>query len=362
VLTKEAHLTWDLRQKLPGFECWEAAHPLPDDRGVQATARLLAWLEEVRHPRHLLLLLSGGASSLLVAPVPSVTLRDLWELNAIMLRSGLPIEEINVVRKHLDRVKGGHLGALLRQRFRRVTQLIASDICVEHPEQRLDLVGSGPALPDPSTVVQARALLEELRRFDGSPVLSRCEAALRETPKRLDLTAELLADHRSLAEAARRHLGEEGRRDSRFPESVTGDVATLAPAWAHLARRLRDEGVRGTLVATGEPTVVLGPRASGRGGRCQQLAVLFAREIAGEPGIALLAGGSDGTDGPTPYAGARVDGDSWARLESAHGAEQALSLMERQSSTELLEGASELLLHTGPTGHNLNDLYLLALS
>ena len=359
LLTKESHLTWDLRQRLGGFECWEAGHPFPDQRGLLATRRLRAWVAEVRNPRHLLLLLSGGASSLLVDPAPGLGLTDLRDLNMALLASGLPIEEINVIRKHLSAVAGGRLGAELTQKFRRVTQLIASDICLPHPERHLDLVGSGPALADPSTRDEALRGLGKLGGVALPALLRKCEKALLETPKELALTAELLADHRTLAELALAQLGAQGRRDSRFSETVRGQVAELAPSWAHLALRLRDEGFRGTLVATGEPTVVLGPRACGRGGRCQQLAALFAREIAGQPGVALLAGGSDGTDGPTPYAGAHVDGESWARLRDAHGAERADLLIETQSSSALLEGVPELLLHTGPTGHNLNDLYLL---
>ena len=359
VLTKEAHLGQRSRDALWGLECWEAGHPFPDARGLLATERLTRWLVEIREPRHLLLLLSGGASSLLVDPAPPLTLEDLVELNRALLASGLPIEEINVVRKHLSTLKGGGLGQKLA-RFRRVTQLIFSDICPA--AQRLDLVGSGPALADPSRREDASELLARLETFLLPSVMRRCREALRETPKSLPLAAEGLADHRTLTRLARDILSERWRDAAGWSDTVTGDVADLASAWAHLAGRLRGEGFRGVLVASGEPTVRLVDTLSGAsGGRCQELAARFAREIEGLEGISLLAGGSDGTDGPTPYAGACVDGTSWSRLCLAHGTERAVKLLEGHDVSSLLRAVDGLLLDTGPTGHNLNDLYLLAI-
>lgn len=357
VLTREAHLRPALREALLGFEAWEAGHPVPDQRGLMATERLLGWLEEVRHPGHLLLLLSGGTSSLLELPAPPLTLTDLAALNRALLASGMPIEKVNVVRKHLSLVKGGQLGERLARRFRRVTQLVFSDI----PQGGLDLVGSGPALPDPSTRQEAESLLEELQGIAMPGLLRKCRSALVETPKQLPLSAELLADHSTLDRLARRALGERASQDPQWRPLVSEDVEILAQRWAHLASRLQAQGFRGTLVASGEPTVRLSPRASGRGGRCQELAVRFAREIAGRGDIALLAGSSDGSDGPTPYAGARVDGASWPALEKRLGADEASSLLARNDSSALLEAVPGLLLETGPTGHNLNDLFLLAI-
>ena len=360
VLTKEAHIDERHRAALWGLECWEAGHPLPDRRGMLATERLLGWLEEVRDPGHLLLLLSGGASSLVVDPAPPLSLEDLIELNRTFLHSGLPIEEINLLRKHLSTLKGGGLGEKLR-RFRRVTQLIFSDIC-PRPE-RLDLVGSGPALADTSTLEQALHLLERLEPLLLRPLAQRCREALRETSKELPWKAEGLADHRTLVRLARKLLSATKVEAPGWSETVTGDVSELATGWAHLARRLWAEGFRGVLVASGEPTVTLkDPLSGGRGGRCQELAARFACEIKGAEGIALLAGGSDGTDGPTPYAGAVVDQTSWSRLLARHGPERAEKLLKGHDATGLLRGVEGLLLDTGPTGQNLNDLYLLSIA
>lgn len=357
VLTKEFHLRPYLREALLGFETWEAGHPLPDGRSLLATQRLYQWLDEVRHPGHLLLLVSGGASSLLEIPAPPLTVEDLATLNGCLLASGLPIEQINVVRKHLSLVKGGQLGQRLTQRFRRVTQLVVSDICSLEP--RLDLVGSGPALADPSTRDDAERLLEQLEGLALPALLRKCRQALIETPKALGLDAEMLADHHSLTELAKQYLGSDHREDPDWPSTVSGNIELLATQWAHLAKRLQSQQFEGTLVAAGEPTVRLSPHAGGRGGRCQELAIRFAREIAGSRGISLLAGSSDGTDGPTPYAGAVVDGSSWLRLSTALGPSWAELQLARNNSSAVLEAVPEMLLNTGPTGQNLNDLFLL---
>ena len=359
VLTKEGHLTPRLRDVLWGFETWEAGHPLPDTRGQMATERLLEWLDQVRRPSHLLLLLSGGASSLLVDPAPPLTLEDLKGLNLALLSSGLPIDQINIVRKHLSTLKGGGLGDKLG-RFAQVTQLVYSDICPDW--ERLDLVGSGPALSDPSTLQDASEILDRLAPFLLPRLMRRCREALRETPKQLPWKAERLADYRTLVSLAVQAVGLRKEAPG-WSDTVTGDVAELAAGWAHLASRLQAEGFSGVLVASGEPTVRLeGLTPGAKGGRCQELAARFAREISGRPGLALLAGGSDGTDGPTPYAGACVDGESWGRLVTVHGVQAAEALLAGHDVTALLRAVEGLLLDTGPTGHNLNDLFLLSIS
>lgn len=363
VLTRRGHLNAAVSGDLTGFECWEGGHPVPDEGGLRATRRLLAWLEEVRAPRHLLLLVSGGTSALLEQPSPPLDLDDLRALNRALLASGQPITTVNVVRKHLSLVKGGGLGLRLAARFGRVTQLIASDVVCETP--RLDLVGSGPALADPSHVGEAEAVLRELEGLMSRPLLRRCRAALRETPKSLALTAELLADHTTLARFARDRLGSRAGSHPEWKEVVTDDIGALSRHWGELAVRLQAESLgRGegiVLLATGEPTVRLHPRATGRGGRCQELAVRFARAIAGRPGIALLAGSSDGSDGPTPHAGALVDGQTWPRLCQILGEQGAQEKLETNDSSGLLEALPETLLDTGPTGQNLNDLFMLGL-
>lgn len=356
LITKHHHLDSEARRFLVGFELHEAGHPVPDSAGLKATETLLEWLGA--RSGELLVLLSGGASSLLVQPAPGLNLADLQELNRHLLASGLPIESMNVLRKHLSSVKGGQLGQLLEQRFERVHQLVLSDVCgpdiqgADRTERLLSLVGSGPTVADPSTREQAYELARVLnlpRRF--------CDA-LRETPGTLQLTAHILADYESLAQAARTQLGQRFLAGG-LRSPVHGRVEELASEWAHLAVEARNSGANGVMVATGEPTVELPPEP-GLGGRCQALALLFARAIQGCVGITLLCGSSDGTDGPTEYAGAMVDGQSWAAMAESMGEVELERAVERYDAMHALESVPGLLLKTGPTGQNLNDLFLLS--
>lgn len=360
VLTREFHLRPHHHDLLWGLECWEAGHPLPDQRSLLATERLLAWIDEVRHPGHLLVLLSGGASSLLAQPRPPLDLADLRELNEGLLASGLAIEEINVVRKHLSMVKGGGLGQRLVERFSRVTQWIMGDIALPHPEDHLHLVGSGPTLADPTTRLAAFHLLDRLEEMVRPSLLRRCRLACKETTKDLRLKAELIADHRLVGQVARDELGERAAADPRWSSLVTSEVKELAVYWVKLALQLIQERFCGVLIATGEPTVHLAGQNSGEGGRCQELAVHVARGIAGLEGVSLLAGSTDGSDGPTLYAGAVVDGCTWPSMERALGADHARVLLQRHESSRLLRAVPGCLIETGPTGYNLNDVFLLA--
>ncbi|MFA7481603.1 MAG: DUF4147 domain-containing protein [Vulcanimicrobiota bacterium] len=359
LLTKYDHLDSSSRAVLAaGFELHEAGHPAPDKAGLKATDRLLEWLQEGEGD--LLVLMSGGASALLVAPRAPLLLDDLRTLNASLLRSGLAIERMNILRKHLSRVKGGQLVESCA-RYRTIHQLVLSDICAPELGEKevLSLVGSGCLVADPSTVEEAREVLDRLQLPEG--VASRVASALRETPKAVRGESHILACHHDLREAARKLLGDP-ITDPRWPEVVVGEVGMVARGFARVGRALREEGRRGVLVASGEPTVAIRVENPGRGGRCQELALRFAREIAGCPGLRLLAGSSDGTDGPTEDAGALVDGTSWPELCRVLGEDEMERVLREHDSGSALSRLKGALLHTGPTGHNINDLYLLEIS
>lgn len=361
VITKEGYLSSRYREKLWGIECWEAEHPLPGRRSLLASQRLMCWLDEVPNKGRLLVLLSGGTSSLLEEPRPPLTIADLARLNRSLLASGLEIEEINILRKHLSLVKGGFLGQVIARRFSRVTQLVMGDVCLPNLKARLDLVGSGPTLADPTTVQEARAVLQGLEATLPPLLVRKCQQALKETPKALPLSAELIADHHRVGELAREYLGDLTKQHSKWPEFIDGEVAKLAAVWAKTALELQSEGFEGVLVATGEPTVKLSDETVGEGGRCQELALRFARKIAGSVGITLLCASTDGGDGPTPYAGAVVDGHSWPIIEKGPYREQAVELLKGHYSSRLLSSVPNALIETGPSGHNLNDVFLLAI-
>lgn len=361
VLTKYAHI---LPDDLPflGDEIAlrEAGHPVPDLSGYQATEDLIQWLGQ-SGAENLLVLCSGGASSLLVSPSPPLSLEDLQTINGALLRSGFPIETLNILRKHLSRVKGGQLGAYCEHNYRSLRQLLMVDICAPQlkEEEILSLVGSGPFMADPSTLGEAEELLKKLRAALSVDIFDRASLALRETPKQSRCLNQILASHHSLREEAERLAGPAHLEHSLWEPVVLGEVSQLAESMGRCALRLKEEQKCGVLVASGEPTVLIEGSRSGRGGRCQELALRFAKTVSGQVGVALLAGSSDGTDGPTEEAGALVDGDTWHEICRQVGEKSAEAMLDSHDSGTALSLVAGSLLFTGPTGQNLNDLYLL---
>jgi hydroxypyruvate reductase len=360
LLTKNEHLTEKQRNELgEAFECREAGHPVPDEAGLEAGSRLMSWLEERGHnSRQLLVLLSGGASSLLVCPADPLSLNDLMELNQALLKSGLPIETINILRKHVSRAKGGQLASHASD-YHSVQQHLMVDIVAPQldPEQVLSLVGSGPFTADSSTVDDASKVLDKIDLSDS--LREKINKALHETPEEVRTQSHVVGSHKTLLQAARSLLENELLERPDWEETITGEVRTVAGRIAQIARQLRAEGRHGVLVAAGEPVVEIKVSDPGRGGRCQELALHFAKAVAGMENVEFLAGSSDGTDGPTREAGARVDGDTWPAVCHHLGEAQAEQTLFRHDSGFALSLVNNALLDTGPTGQNLNDLYLL---
>ncbi|WP_170753252.1 DUF4147 domain-containing protein [Ruegeria lacuscaerulensis] len=282
----------------------EASHPVPDARSLDGGRALRQTVEGMGASSHLLLLVSGGASSLAEDLVPGQTLDDLERLNKRLLSQGLDITAMNVERRKISRIKGA--GLLSHFKGRKATVLAISDV----PGDDLSVIGSGiGALPD-------------TRDFEAS--------------------AQIVASNAHARAAAVRQAEIEGAAVFADEEALHDDFLAVA---ATLGPRLRDMP-KGVMIFGGEPTVVL-PDDPGRGGRNQALALALAKEIAGVEGLTVVVGGTDGTDGPTQAAGGIVDGTTWA-----DGAEQALQTAD---SGSYLEHADALLV-TGPTGTNVMDL------
>ncbi len=337
------------------------SHPVPDRRSILATHRLLALLD--RHPTaSVLFLLTGGASSLLVAPAPGVTLADKRRTGALLLASGAGIAEMNAVRKHLSAVKGGRLAQRLAGR--RAVALVVSDV----PGDELGVVGSGPTVADRTTFRDA------LRILARHGILKRVPARVRrhlerggagrvpETPKRSAelgrVPTVLLAGNataRNAVVAAARRAGFPAVHD--FGELLVGPNAEAARLLAHRIARCRADAAGSfpvVLVAGGETTVALGARP-GRGGRNQALALEVSKALAGRSGWALLSAGTDGIDGPTEAAGAFADGAVAARAERARlSIDRALV---RHDAHPLLRALGQLYT-PGPTGTNVADLVI----
>lgn len=348
----------------PGLPLREAGHPVPDAAGVQATREICALLASAGAGDLVLVALSGGGSALLTWPVDGVTLADLQALTGALLRSGATIDEINAVRKHLDRVKGGGLARIAAERGAQVVAVILSDV-VGDP---LDVIASGPAAPDRTTFADALSVLARYDLLAAVPaVTAALEAGARgarpDTPKPGDplfarvqnviVGSNALAAEAAAAEA--RTLGFETLLLTTHLEGEAREVARVAAALARESiRRGRPLTPPACLVLGGETTVTL--RGRGRGGRNQELALAAAIALDGLPGAQLMALATDGNDGPTDAAGALVSGETAARAR-ALGLDPRAYLAENDAYG-FFSRTGELIV-TGPTNTNVNDLLMI---
>ncbi len=327
LVTKDGHLDGF---EAPEFTTLEASHPVPDRRTLEAGRRFLDFAAQSREP--VIFCLSGGASALLEAPVEGLSLEQLQELSRQLLSCGAAIEEINLVRKHLSRIKGGHLGRALTHVP--LVTLLLSDVVGAGPE----MIGSGPTLGDPTSVAEA---VEVLARY-GLSLPKGVEFV--PTPGHVPGEWLTVADNRSFVQAASQ-AAQPAWRTRVWEEPLQGSVEAGARRLLAEAGRMEDGEL---LVAGGELTLEI-PTGSGLGGRCQHLALLLARELRGT-GLRALVGASDGTDGPTDAAGAMVDGKTWQ--------ESAQSALDNFDSYHFFQRHGGALM-TGPTGTNVNDLVLI---
>lgn len=342
----------------------EAGHPVPDRSGQSATARLCDMVAELGRRDLLIVLLSGGASSLLPAPVIGITLADKQQTTEKLLRCGATICEINTVRKHLSRLKGGRLAELTKATM---VTLILSDVLGDD----LSAIASGPTVPDPTTYQDAVAILKRYRIWRAVPQRVRqhldhgCQGLVSETPKPDSFLFRRVHHHMignnaaavtAVASAAR----EAGLRTLVQPLALTGEAREAGKRFGTMARTMVCEGKSlqrpCCVVAGGETTVTV--TGSGKGGRAQEFAASAALEIAGLAKVWVVAIGTDGTDGPTDAAGAVVDGDTVARAQRLKV--DLKGSLNRHDTYPALKKLNQLIV-TGPTGTNVNDLYLLLL-
>ncbi|HDQ70766.1 MAG TPA: glycerate kinase [Chloroflexi bacterium] len=332
----------------PRLQFIEANHPTPDEQAVRG-ARAVAALARRATERDLLIcLISGGASALLTWPAPGLSLAALQALTDDLLRSGATIDEINTVRKHCSRIKGGNLARLAAPAT--TVTLILSDV-VGDP---LDVIASGPTVPDPTTVADAQAVL------DRYGLAADHEIPFQETPKPGDLAFErmqhvLLGSNRLAAKAAVERARALGYHTLLLSTYVEGEAREVARVAAALAKGVRAHGdpvaPPACLVWGGETTVTV--RGDGKGGRNQELALAAALALDGWPGVLVMALATDGTDGPTDAAGAVVTGDTIARAR-AQGLDPRAALAANDSYP-FFEALGDLI-RTCPTGTNVNDL------
>ena len=331
----------------------EAGHPVPDAAGLAAAERALTLANGAGADDLVLVLLSGGASANWIAPAASLAFADKQAVTRALLKCGANIGEINAVRKHLSRIKGGRLARCAQPA--RVVTLAVSDVAGDDPA----VIGSGPTVPDPSTLADARAVVARYR-LELPPAVHRAlEDAENETPKPGDpafaTTSYRLiarpADALRATEAAARAAGYE---PVLLGDRVEGEAREVAAAHAQKARETQRQGRRAVLISGGELTVTI--RGHGRGGPNQEYALALAIALDGAPGIAALAGDTDGTDGgagsAADPAGAAIDAGTLGRAR-ALGLDPAAFLADN-NSTGFFERLDSLV-WTGPTCTNVND-------
>jgi len=356
ITTKDGHAS-----DVPGIEVWEAAHPVPDSRGLAGAADALDCARRAGECDLVLCLLSGGASALWPSPPAGVALTDLGALTGRLLLAGATIRELNAVRKHLSRIGGGWLARAAHPA--RVVTLAVCDVV----GSALDVLGSGPTVPDPTTFDDA---LDVLERYEvtGAPTAlawlrAGADGRAPETPKPGDLAFARASEHVIAANAdALRGAAAEAERLGWRAEIVADDlegearaVAGQIATWVLERQRALAVGDAPlALLLGGETTVTV--RGSGTGGRNQELALALAIELEGRAGIVAASLGTDGTDGSTDAAGGMVDGETvWHGAARCLDARDALS---RNDSHPFLRATGDLLV-TGPTGTNVCDVVLV---
>jgi glycerate-2-kinase len=356
IVTKDGH-----GGAVPGCTVRETAHPVPDARCEAAGREALALAADAPPDAALVVLLSGGASSLLACPAPGLTLADLAATTDALLASGADIEETNAVRKHLSALAGGRLARAFAGTT--LPLLAVSDV----PGDRLDVIGSGPCSPDPTTFADARRVLARrgIEARVPAAVRERLEAGARgehpETPGPDDpafarVHGRVVARNADALEAAAVAARSRGVNAAIDPEPLAGEAREAARVL--LARARAAAGDAPLLWIAGGETSVTFDRA-GHGGRSQELALAAAVAIAGDRAVSLLAAGTDGTDGPTDAAGAYADGGSLARGAAA-GVDGHRALERHDAYT--FWAAEGGLLRTGPTGTNVMDVVFVSLA
>jgi glycerate 2-kinase len=341
----------------------EAGHPIPDEAGVQAT-RLLIESVQGRGPRDLVIcLISGGGSALSPAPVEGITLAEKQEVTRLLLACGATIHEINALRKHISRIKGGQLARLASPAT--LVTLVLSDVVGD----ALDVIASGPTVPDTSTFADCLETLRKYQLLDTIPAAVRrhLEAGIAgtvpDTPKPGDpafarTQTVLIGRNLQALEAAGRQATALGYHTLILSSSIGGETREVAKVHAGIAKEILASGhpiaAPACILSGGETTVTL--HSQGKGGRNQEFVAALALEIAHFPGIAVLSGGTDGTDGPTDATGAMADWTTCTRAEQL-GLQPRLAL-DTHNAYPFFERLGDLLI-TGPTRTNVMDVRVM---
>ncbi|MEE8111051.1 MAG: glycerate kinase [bacterium] len=341
----------------------EAAHPIPDARGLEGAKEIVRILEPLTEDDFVFCVISGGGSALLPLPVDGVSLEEKGAATQVLMDAGATIHEMNAVRKHLSRVKGGQLARLAHPAT--LLSLVLSDVVGDDP----DTIASGPTVPDGTTFASALEVIDRRGIRDRLPgsVVGHLEAGTAggapETPKAGDSVFErthysLVGNNRMALRAAAETAERKGYRTLILSSCIEGETREVARVHAALADEVRASGnpvaSPACILSGGETTVTV--RGGGKGGRNQEFALAAGIHMAGLPDVLLLSAGTDGTDGPTDAAGAVVDGTTAERAE-ALGLNPAAALDENDAYA-FFQKLGDLFI-TGPTRTNVMDVRIL---
>ncbi len=340
----------------------EASHPTPDSRGCRATKQILKTVKELTKQDLLIVLLSGGASSLLCAPAPGLSLQDKRRTTNLLLRCGATIHEMNAVRKHLSLVKGG---LLAKSTSAKILTLIMSDVLGDD----LPTIGSGPTVPDPTTFIEAKEILENYQIWEAVPTRVRIhvEQGIRgsvpetwksKTRHPARSHSIVLANNQTAIDGMAKEAKRLGLRPYILDTPLQGEAKDLGTILGAMAKDIHEfeNPVRSPccLIVGGEPTVTM--TGKGKGGRAQECVLAAARELTGLTHVVVAGFGTDGTDGPTEVAGALAD-EQTAQRAKKKGLSIEKYLEKHDSYTFFNKVGGHII--TGPTKTNVNDIYVI---
>lgn len=343
----------------PQLQVFKGGHPIPQSEGQEGANAIIQLLSGDNSDKQILCLISGGASALSMCPADGISLDDTMAVTRLLLRSGATIDELNCVRKHIDRLKGGRLARLAAPAT--VTTLILSDV-IGDP---LDTIASGPTVADPSTFDRAIEILKDRGLWEEIPASVRDHLLAKEDESAkpgdsffANVTTAIIGNNERAAEAVKVEAELMGYSTQIVTTSLAGEARVRGTEIARQALEMKkaNPGKKMALVYAGEPTVTV--KGSGRGGRNQELVLAAAIEIQGVEGISITSLGTDGIDGPTDAAGAFCDGETISRA-----AQKNLNYekeLENNNAYHFFDTVGSLVI-TGPTGTNVMDVVVVTL-
>ena len=341
----------------------ECGHPVPDEQGIEGTKNIINLLSGADRHTLIICLLSGGGSALMPAPAGAISLGEKQEVTRLLLNTGAKIEELNAVRKHMSKIKGGGMARLAAPA--RLHVLILSDVIGD----KLDTIASGPAVADNSTYKECVDIFNRYKILSSLPEhieerfrRGSCgripETAKKDDPYLKAVRNTIIGNSRLSVRAAREKAADMGFNPMVLTTVLEGEASEMGILFACLAQEIAASGnpipAPACVIAGGETTVTV--RGNGKGGRNQEMALSAALHLSGISDVAFLSGGTDGTDGPTDAAGGIVDGNT---VNEGNDKKQDIcNYLENNNSYEYLKSVDGLLM-TGPTGTNVMDIQIL---